>query len=231
MTQQFISDHKEQLPNQLTSAEYQELHQESGIHPDLIKLNFFHLEGNDALDRLFISDKLKRINTGAISYSILKRYRHVEFGGWWVSGVDVLNQYSDDLWGQFKPTKPRLSADKGKIIKYEGPPKHPTGIIALKISQLLWQTIANRNNIKLSDYPKGLLKDTPADIASRDAICGAVSFRTLGANPLGRAYASRSRLSIITWYKLKLKTAVKFKQRDRTITRINMILFSYTPTS
>ena len=170
---------KEQLPNQLTSAEYQELHQESNIHPDLIKLNFFHLEGNDALDRLFISDKLKRINTGAISYSILKRYRHVEFGGWWVSGVDVLNQYSDDLWGQFKPTKPRLSADKGKIIKYEGPPKHPTGIIALKISQLLWQTIANRNNIKLSDYPKGLLKDTPADIASRDA--------TLGANPLGRA--------------------------------------------
>jgi hypothetical protein len=142
---------KEQLPNQLTSAEYTELHQESGIHPDLIKLNFFHLEGNDALDRLFISDKLKRINTGAVSYSILKRYRHVEEGGWWVSGVDVLNNYSDDLWGQFKPTKPRLSADKGKIIKYEGPPKHPTGIIALKVSRLLWQAIARQNNIKLSE--------------------------------------------------------------------------------
>jgi hypothetical protein len=140
---------KEQLPNQLTSAEYHELHQESGIHPDLIKLNFFHLEGNDALDRLFISDKLKRINTGAVSVSILKRYRHVEEGGWWVSGVDVLNKYSDDLWGQFKPIKPRLSADKGKIIKYEGPPKHPTGIIALKVSQLLWHRIAELNNIPL----------------------------------------------------------------------------------
>jgi Domain of unknown function (DUF3854) len=144
--------YEEKSPNQLTSAEYQELHQESGIHPDLIALNFFHLEGNTALDRLFIADKLKRTNSGTISYSILKRYRHVEEGGWWVSGVDVLNQYSDDLWGQFKPTKPRLSADKGKIIKYEGPPKHPTGIIALKVSRLLWQAIARRNNIKLSDH-------------------------------------------------------------------------------
>jgi hypothetical protein len=134
---------KEQLPNQLTSAEYYELHKESGIHSDLIKLNFFHLEGNDALDRLFISDKLKRINTGAVSYSILKRYRHVEEGGWWVSGVDVLNKYSDDLWGQFKPLQPRLSADKGKIIKYEAPPKHPTGIIALKVSRLLWDKVAD----------------------------------------------------------------------------------------
>ena len=133
---------EKQLPNQLTSAEYQELRQESAIHPDLIELNFFHLEGNIALDRLFISEKLKRINTGAISYSILKRYRHVETGGWWVSGVDVLNDYSEDLWGQFKPTKPRLSVDKGKVIKYEGPPKHPTGIIALKVSQQLWQAIA-----------------------------------------------------------------------------------------
>jgi hypothetical protein len=149
MTQQFISDRKEQLPNQLTFIEYHELHQGSGIHPDLIKLNFFHLEGNDALDRLFIADKLKRINTGAVSYSILKRYRHVEEGGWWVSGVDVLNNYSEDLWGQFKPLQPRLSADKGKIIKYEAPPKHPTGIIALKVSQLLWHKVAELNNIPL----------------------------------------------------------------------------------
>jgi hypothetical protein len=148
MTQKLSQDFavlncKEQLPNQLTSAEYHELHQESGIHPDLIKLNFFHLEGQVALDHLFISEKLQRTNSGAVSVSILKRYRHVEKGGWWVSGVDVLNKYSDDLWGQFKPLQPRLSADKGKIIKYEAPPKHPTGIIALKVSQLLWHRIAD----------------------------------------------------------------------------------------
>ena len=147
---------QKQLPNQLTSAEYQELYRDSGIHPDLIELNFFHLEGNTALDRLFISDKLKRINTGAISYSILKRYRHIEIGGWWVSGVDVLNNYHDDLWGQFKPLQPRLSADKGKVIKYEGPPKHPTGIIALKISRRIWHAVAGINNIKLFLSPLAL---------------------------------------------------------------------------
>ncbi len=156
MTQQFILDLKEQLPNQLTSAEYYELYQGSGIHSDLIELNFFHLEGQAALDRLFISDKLKRTNSGAISYSILKRYRHIEAGGWWVSGVDVLNKYSDDLYGQFKPLQPRLSADKGKIIKYEGPPKHPTGIIALKVSRLLWHAVARLNKIKLFLSPLAL---------------------------------------------------------------------------
>ena len=150
------TSNEEQLPNQLTSAEYYELHQGSGIHPDIVKLNFFHLEGNTALDRLFISEKLKRTNSGAVSYSILKRYRHIEIGGWWVSGVDVLNKYSDDLWGQFKPTQPRLSADKGKTIKYEGPPKHPTGIIALKVSRLLWHSVAGINNIKLFLSPLAL---------------------------------------------------------------------------
>ncbi len=173
MTQQLPKHHaisntsnEEQLPNQLTPAEFQELQCESGIHPDLIELNFFHLEGQDALDRLFISERLKRTNSGAVSYSILKRYRHVELGGWWVSGVDVLNTYSDDLWGQFKPLQPRLSADKGKIIKYEAPPKHPTGIIALRVSRLLWQAIARLNKIKLFLSPLALrLRDRNNPIA------------------------------------------------------------------
>ncbi|MBE9171377.1 DUF3854 domain-containing protein [Pleurocapsales cyanobacterium LEGE 06147] len=140
---------EKQAPNQLTSKEYHELHQGSGIHPDIIDLNFFHLKGDIALDRLFISERLPRINTGALSYSILKRYRHIEAGGWWVSGVDVLNNYTDDPWGQFKPLQPRLSADKGKPIKYEAPPKHPTGIIALKVSNQLWHKVARLNKVKL----------------------------------------------------------------------------------
>ena len=56
MTKQFISDHKEQLPNQLTSAEYQELKCRSGIHLDLIKLNFFHLESRSEADHQHNND-------------------------------------------------------------------------------------------------------------------------------------------------------------------------------
>ncbi|MGB5710883.1 MAG: bifunctional DNA primase/helicase, partial [Waterburya sp.] len=152
MMQRSTSNYREkQLPNQLTPAEYKELQCGSGIHPDLIRLNFFHLEGNTALDRLFISNQLKRTNSGAVSVSILKRYRHIEAGGWWVSGVDVLNNYHDDIWGQFKPLQPRLSAAQGKIIKSEAPPKHPTGIIAFKVPLSLWQALALRYNIPLPE--------------------------------------------------------------------------------
>jgi hypothetical protein len=121
----------------------------SAIHPDLIALNFRQLEGQNALDRLLISDKLSRRNTGALSYGILKRYRHVEAGGWWCNGVDVLNNFQDDSWGQFKPDRPIASQDRGKLIKYEAPPKYPTGIFALKVSDRIWRRIAKRYNIKL----------------------------------------------------------------------------------
>ena len=95
----------EQLPNQLTSAEYQEFECGSGIHPDIIKLNFFHLEGNTALDRLFIAEKLKRINTGTVSVSILKRYRHIEAGGLVGIGSRCLKQIFRRSMGSIQTNK------------------------------------------------------------------------------------------------------------------------------
>jgi hypothetical protein len=137
------------VPN---SPAYQEL-LASAIHPDLIALNFSQLEGKDALDRLLISDKLSRRNTGALSYGILKRYRHIETGGWWCNGVDVLSNFQDDSWGQFKPIDPIASPDRGKLIKYEAPPKYPTRIFALKVSDRIWRKVAKRYKIKLYNSP------------------------------------------------------------------------------
>jgi hypothetical protein len=134
------------------SPVYQEL-LNSAIHPDLIALNFSHLEGKDALDRLLISDKLSRRNTGALRNGILRRYRHVEAGGWWCNGVDVLNNFQDDPWGQFKPNHPIASLDRAKLIKYEAPPKYPTGIFALKVSDRIWRKVARRYKIKLYNSP------------------------------------------------------------------------------
>ena len=142
------SQEKEVYPNNLTFSEYQEFAVGSCIDPELIALNYFHLEGDEPLERLFVSDKIPRRNTGQVSHSFLKRYHHVSAGGWWCSGIDVLNRFNDDFWGQFKPNKPRLSLDKGKIIKYEAPPKFPTGIFALKLSPHLWDKIAKRYRIK-----------------------------------------------------------------------------------
>lgn len=144
------------IPNNLSATEYRELANGSAIHPDLIALNFFHFEGNLALERLLISDKLSRRNTGVLSYKHLKRYRHVEAGGWWCNGVDVLNNFGDDYWGQFKPSNPIAAADCGKLIKYEAPPKYPTGIFALKVSDRIWRKVAKRYGIKLYNSPLAL---------------------------------------------------------------------------
>ncbi|HEY9669765.1 MAG TPA: hypothetical protein V6C91_23335, partial [Coleofasciculaceae cyanobacterium] len=80
-------------PNNLTHAEYQELASGSAISPDLIELNFFHLEGEHPYGRLFISDKIPRLNTGRVTSSYLKRFRHVEQGGWWCSGLDPFDHW------------------------------------------------------------------------------------------------------------------------------------------
>ncbi len=147
-SQKHRSQEEEVYPNNLTFSEYQEFAVGSCIDPELIALNYFHLEGDKPLERLFVSDQIPRRNTGQVSHSFLKRYHHVSAGGWWCSGVDVLNKFNDDLWGQLKPNKPRLSLDKGKIIKYEAPPKFPTGIFALKLPPNLWNKIAKRYRIK-----------------------------------------------------------------------------------
>ncbi len=146
-SQKHRSQEEEVYPNNLTFSEYQEFAVGSCIDPELIALNYYHLEGDKPLERLFVSDQIPRRNTGQVSHSFLKLYRHVSAGGWWCSGVDVLNKFDDELWGQFKPNKPRLSLDKGKIIKYEAPPKFPTSIFALKLPPNLWDKIARRYGI------------------------------------------------------------------------------------
>jgi hypothetical protein len=77
---------------------------------------------------------------------ILNRYRHIEHGGWWCSGIDVLTGEAD-LWGCFKPIRPRRSKDDRKLIKYEHPPRTATGIFALRVPLHIWQRIANRYGV------------------------------------------------------------------------------------
>ncbi len=115
----------QQYPNNLTHTQYQELVQGSAIALSLIALNFFHLEGNEPYERLFISAKIPRLNTGRVSSGFLKRFRHVEQGGWWCSGLDPFDNWQPMEWGRFKPLSPRLDWESSKLIKYESPPKTP----------------------------------------------------------------------------------------------------------
>lgn len=128
----------------------EELVNSSGIDLHLLKLNFRSLEDKTAYDYLLISELIPRTNTGIVKSSWLERYAHVSAGGWWCSGVDVLNNYQMMEWGCFKPNQPRVN-QKGKSIKYEHPPCTPTRIFCLRVPLEVWQQVAQRYNVKLPE--------------------------------------------------------------------------------
>ena len=106
----------------------------SSIDPEIAALNLYSLSGNTAYDYLLYSDKLPRRNDGRLSSGLLRSYEHIEAGGWWSSGVDLLGPTLEtSLWGCFKPDTPRLHLDNQKRVKYEHPPKVSTEIFALRV--------------------------------------------------------------------------------------------------
>ncbi|WP_364303811.1 plasmid replication protein, CyRepA1 family [Moorena sp. SIO4A5] len=120
----------------------------SSVDEQLTRLNVRSLEGSSPFEYLFYSDSLPRRNDGRLLNSILKRYQHLEQGGWWCSGIDLLTG-QEDIWGCFKPSQPRQSGETRKLIKYEHPPKTPTGLFALRVPFHLWQRIAERNDFTI----------------------------------------------------------------------------------
>ena len=119
----------------------------SGVDEELTRLNVVNLEGESPGEYLLYSNSIPRRNDGRINARFLQRYAHIDAGGWWCSGIDILSG-EEDIWGCFKPDRPRHNADK--IIKYEHPPKTATGLFALKVPLSLWQKIADRAKAKIT---------------------------------------------------------------------------------
>lgn len=136
-------------PPHIKAEHWQEWVTKSGIAPEIAALNLKSLEGTRPYDYLFYSDKIQRLNTGRLPGGILNKYRHIEAGGWWASGVDLLTR-DDSLWGCFKPDRPRDDGE-GKPIKYEHPVKVATEIFALRCCYKLWELIARRYNVDLPE--------------------------------------------------------------------------------
>lgn len=120
----------------------------SCVDDQLIRLNVTPLTGQDPYDYLLYSDTIPRRNDGRIKNHILKRYQHIEQGGWWCSGIDLLTG-NDDLWGCFKPSQPRYSVSRHKPIKYEHPPETPTSVFALRLPLVIWRRIATRYQVEI----------------------------------------------------------------------------------
>ncbi|MCD8485428.1 MAG: DUF3854 domain-containing protein, partial [Desertifilum sp.] len=103
---------------------------DSAVDEAIAKLNVTSLEGDRVFELLCYSPDLERLNSGRLAAHLLNRYRFPD-GGWWVSGIDPLTG-EEMAWGQFKPNTPRLN-EKGKPIKYEGPPKTQAELIFLRV--------------------------------------------------------------------------------------------------
>ena len=122
--------------------------QQSGVDDQLTQLNVSPLEGYSPSDYLLYAEDLPRRNDGRVTDGILQRYAHVEAGGWWCSGINLITG-EEDLWGCFKPATPRRDRQRGKVIKYEHPPYVQTGVFALKVPFHLWQRIAERAGVSI----------------------------------------------------------------------------------
>ena len=146
-------------PTHINESHWNEWVHDSAVDPVLTSLSVVSLEGLAVYDRLFVSDELPRRNGGRVSDTVYKKYFSLENGGWWCSGVDVVDNFEPELWGQFKPDTPRTSflprgfgrPTKIKKVKYDPPPQLPTSIYALPVPLHLWQAIANRYDVPLPE--------------------------------------------------------------------------------
>ncbi|MHC5778445.1 MobF family relaxase [Nostoc sp.] len=167
----WIPQKSEEVPNFIEPKDWQEF-ENSAIHPDITALNFESLQFNyaggehEAWERLMVSEKLNRTNTGRLTDGFIRAYSHLDAGGWWCdAGVDA-RSFADlkpgekppiKRWGCYKPNAPRPKKDdhgqiiEGKFIKYEHPPKVELSIFLLNVPQDIAESIYSKHKVNPSD--------------------------------------------------------------------------------
>nr|WP_322714913.1 MobF family relaxase [Nostoc sp. ChiSLP03a]MDZ8216200.1 MobF family relaxase [Nostoc sp. ChiSLP03a] len=171
-TEAFWTPHKSKdIPNFIEPKHWQEF-ESSAIHPDITAKNFESLQFNyaggehEAWERLMISEKLNRTNTGRLTEGLIRAYSHLDAGGWWCdAGVDA-RSFADlkpgekppiKRWGCYKPNQPRPKKDEnnqiieGKFIKYEHPPKVELSIFLLDVPDDIAERIYSKHKVNPSD--------------------------------------------------------------------------------
>lgn len=162
-------------PEHIDPQHWHELVVGSAIAPEIAHLNFSSLHfsyvggEHEAWERLMISDKLSRTNTGSLSIRLLELYSHLDAGGWWCnSGVDPRTfanltpgeQPQIKEWGCYKPNRPRPKTVKkdgftvaveGKFIKYEHPPSVDLSIFLLDVPGMIAQNIYSKAGVNPTD--------------------------------------------------------------------------------
>jgi Domain of unknown function (DUF3854) len=122
----------------------------SGVDEEIINLNVKSLEGTTPYEYLIYSPKISRRNDGRLRDGDLRKYRHIEHGGWWCNGIDPLDDYNPMMLGCFKPDRPRRDRNKiHKHIKYEHPYKEPTRAFFLQVPLKTWRLVSRYSGIDI----------------------------------------------------------------------------------
>ena len=91
----------------------------SAVDPDIIELNVESLSGDAAYESLLYGlPDSERLNNGRLATGWLRKYSHLEDGGWWASGIDILTG-QPSRWGCLKPNTPRIDL-AGMTLKQLG---------------------------------------------------------------------------------------------------------------
>ncbi len=129
----------------------------SVVDDSIISLNVISIFNENVYEYLLYGlPNSDRRNDGRLSDKWLNRYATLEDGGWWVSGLDPLNNWQPMNWGRFKPDNPRIIGSKNKPIKYESPPKVANRVTYFDIPPHIWDKVAQRYGIKRYNSPLAL---------------------------------------------------------------------------
>jgi hypothetical protein len=122
----------------------------SGIAPDLIALNLESLDDDGvatAGDAVAVISERLNIPVRRNAHSARRGLR-----GWWVAGVDPLNDYLPMVWGRFKPDADTpMFAQDGKQMRYRSPKDEPSRATFLHVPRRLWELAAERQDIPLTE--------------------------------------------------------------------------------
>ena len=145
----------------------------SCVDEQLTTLNLRTLMGASAYEYLLygLPDSERR-NDGRLRDKWLNRYAHLENGGWWVSGLDPLNNWQPMQWGRYKPDNPRIMGHKNKPIKYESPPNVANRVTYFNVPDHIWDRVAKRYKIKRYHSPLALRLTAKPAVADGCGVLG-----------------------------------------------------------
>ena len=126
-----------------------EWEQGSGVDPDIVTLNV------RTLDDLAIDESSREVSAPIAD---LLNWKFTRFGyqvkqsirGWWVNGVDPLNDFKPMKWGRFKPDIPFLDRKKNKPQKYASPFDVQNRVTFLDVPDHIWQLVSFKSGIPIS---------------------------------------------------------------------------------